>query len=57
VGKNVDSAMQIISKDRPSLIVVKLPEESIVTLDFRLDRVRVFYDPVTLHVTSIPAIG
>jgi hypothetical protein len=57
VGKNVDYAMQIISEDRPDVLVVKLPEGSIVTLDFRLDRVRVFYDPVTIRVTSIPMIG
>jgi hypothetical protein len=36
---------------------VKLTQGSMVTMDMRMDRVRVFHDPATGMVTSIPRIG
>eukprot|EP00939_MAST-03C_sp_MAST-3C-sp1_P003294 g3294.t1 len=55
---DVDTAVQVIKSQRPDLrTVVKLPEGSMVTKDYRLDRVRVYYDTSTNKVTKAPMAG
>ncbi|CAD8070758.1 unnamed protein product [Paramecium sonneborni] len=44
VGKTAEEAKQIILGDNAHLDVQLLPEDSIVTMDYRMDRVRVFHD-------------
>ena len=57
LGKNVDYAFEKIKKQRPELNVYKIRFNDMYTADFRLDRVRIFYDPNTLLVTKVPRIG
>ena len=49
--------MEAIKLERPELTVVKVIEGSMVTMDHRLDRVRVFYNENTGLVTSPPRVG
>lgn len=51
----IDHAVAVISSERPDLKVIKLPYGSIVTLDMRLDRVRVFHRNNV--VSNIPQVG
>ena len=57
LGKNVDYAFEKIKKQRPDLNVYKIRFNDMYTKDFRLDRVRIFYDPNTLLVTKVPRVG
>ena len=57
VGKDVDAAVAQIKSERPKLKVHKLPKDSMVTKDWRMDRVRVFYDTATNKVTRAPMVG
>ncbi|RCV15574.1 hypothetical protein SETIT_3G067300v2 [Setaria italica] len=52
VGMSVEEAKKVILKDKPDADIVVLPVGSPVTLDLRLDRVRIFVDTVsqTPHV-------
>ncbi|CAK93862.1 unnamed protein product (macronuclear) [Paramecium tetraurelia] len=56
VGKTIQQAIQIIKKDGPNLQIQVLPEGSIVTMDYRRDRVRIFHNPKGI-VIQIPSIG
>ena len=56
VGMPVDQAIAIIQQENPGINVVKLPENSPTTRDFRLNRVRVFHD-ADGNVTSEPRTG
>ena len=56
-GKNVDEAVQAIKDENPELVVLKVPVDSMVTMDYRTDRVRVFYDEATNLVKRIPHCG
>ncbi|TKW24721.1 hypothetical protein SEVIR_3G068300v4 [Setaria viridis] len=49
---SVEEAKKVILKDKPDADIVVLPVGSPVTLDLRLDRVRIFVDTVaqTPHV-------
>jgi len=53
----VEAAINKIKAERPELNVVKVSKDSMVTMDFRLDRVRVWYDPDTGKVEGAPKIG
>ena len=53
---NVDEAVQQIKTERPELQVVKVKEGSMVTMDYRLNRVRVYYDE-SGRVSSPPKVG
>uniref|UniRef100_A0ACD5Y3C2 Uncharacterized protein n=1 Tax=Avena sativa TaxID=4498 RepID=A0ACD5Y3C2_AVESA len=54
VGKSIEEAKKIILEDRPDVKTVEVfPVGTIVTEDFRLDRVRIFVD----IVAEIPRIG
>ena len=44
VGRNAEEAVAEIKQNNPSLKVVAIAEGSPVTMDYRLDRVRVFYN-------------
>ena len=56
--RDVDEAIASIKESRPDLRRVdKIPEGSPVTKDWRIDRVRVFYNPKTNQVTGVPRIG
>ena len=56
VGKTADAAKAAILKDNPKLKVHVLPEGSMVTMDYRTDRVRVFVDPNN-KVSQVPSVG
>lgn len=56
-GKNVDEAVQSIKDENPELVVEKHSVNSMVTMDFRMDRVRVFYDEATNFVSRAPHCG
>ena len=57
VGMNKDDAVVVIKTQNPSLNVIAVPENSPVTMDYRLDRVRVFYNKETNKVVSQPKVG
>lgn len=57
VGKDVLTVVQEIKAANPALQVVKVEEGSPVTMDFRTDRVRVFYDAGSNTVVGTPKIG
>jgi len=44
VGMTGEEAKQIILQAEPSLLVQVMPEDSMMTMDYRTDRVRVFVD-------------
>jgi len=54
---DVEAAINKIKAERPELNVVKVTTGSMVTMDFRVDRVRVWYDPETGKVEGAPKIG
>ena len=56
-GVNVDLAVRTIRRGNPRLNVMKVPSGSAVTMDYRLDRVRVMYDRNTNLVRGVPTIG
>ena len=56
-NSDVDEAMRKIKEERPELKVVKVKKGSMVTMDYNLQRVRVYYDPDTGKVTSSPKAG
>jgi hypothetical protein len=57
VGMDRDQAITVIKTQNPSLNVVAVPENSMVTMDYRLDRVRVFYNETTNKVSYQPMLG
>ena len=56
VGFKGEEAVAAIKKDRPYLQVFVIPEGSIVTMDFREDRVRVWVDD-NGSVAQAPLVG
>ncbi len=57
LATDVDAALLKIQQERPGLKVVKVKQGSMVTMDFSLERVRVYYDPESGQVSSIPTVG
>jgi len=58
VGKDGEEAKQTILSENPSVTQVYIiPEGSMVTMDYREDRVWVFVDTTTNKVVSKPQIG
>ena len=53
VGKSVKEAKKAILKDKPDAKIVVLPAGSIVTMDYRTDRVRLFVDTIV----EVPRVG
>ena len=56
-GMDVDQAVQLIKEENTDLTVHKIEEGSMVTADYRTDRVRVFYNVDTNTVAGTPRIG
>ncbi|MFD3330041.1 serine protease inhibitor [Streptomyces sp. NPDC058701] len=57
VGRTADEAVAVIRRTNPDIVRVPvLADGSLVTADFREDRVRVFTDADD-HVTRVPRIG
>ena len=56
MGQPAEDAKAFIETKEPCLTVILVPEGSPVTLDFRTDRVRIFFDTNNL-VVGIPQIG
>ena len=56
-GINVDKAIENIKKENPELNVYKVATDEMVTMDYRTDRVRVYYDRNTNLVVTAPTIG
>ena len=58
VGIDVQAAVRVIEAERPDLIVVNpVRDGSIVSMDFAVRRVRVFYSVETGKVVRTPRIG
>jgi Potato inhibitor I family len=56
VGKSVSEVLKTIKEERPELHVVEVPQNSMVTMDMRFDRVRIFSD-VYGNVVKPPRVG
>lgn len=57
VGRTADEAVAVIRRTNPAVVqVLVVADGSMVTMDFREDRVRVFTDAHD-HVTRVPRIG
>jgi hypothetical protein len=50
---SVEEATKVILKDKPEAQIVVVPAGSPVTLDYRIDRVRLFVDTVA----EVPRVG
>jgi hypothetical protein len=50
---SVEEATNVILKDKPEAQIVVVPAGSPVTLDYRIDRVRLFVDTVA----EVPRVG
>lgn len=55
-GLEGEEARKIIEKEFPSLSVQVVPEDSMVTMDFREDRVRIFVN-ASGKVARVPMLG
>jgi hypothetical protein len=55
-GMDGEEAKAVLKNEYPSLLVQLIPENSIVTMDYREDRVRVFVDKDG-KVVKVPMIG
>ena len=56
VGRNKDEVILEIQTERPNMKVIAVKEGSMVTMDFRMDRVRV-YHAEDGSVVGIPSVG
>ena len=56
VGMDVDRAVEQIKLDNNNVNVIKVPSGSMVTMDYRMDRVRVYYNDSNI-VEITPNIG
>lgn len=56
LGKSVSEVTKTIKEERPELHVVEVPQNSMVTMDMRFDRVRIFSD-VNGNVVKPPRVG
>jgi hypothetical protein len=50
---SVEEATKVILKDKPEAQIVVVPAGSPVTLDYRIDRVRLFVDTIA----EVPRVG
>lgn len=56
VGKLGEEAKEEILKERPGLEIQVIPEDSMMTMDFREDRVRILVD-ANQKVSQAPRVG
>lgn len=58
VGADADAAVAAIELERPDMLLVRAtPHDSIVSMDYAVRRVRVFFDPATRRVVRAPRVG
>ena len=56
-GKSVEVAKATIAKIYPKFTIQVLKKGTMVTMDYRSDRIRIFVDPDTGLVDGFPKIG
>ncbi|KAM3399693.1 hypothetical protein ACQJBY_004864 [Aegilops geniculata] len=56
VGKLVEEAKKVILQDKPEARFVVLPVGTIVTMEYRIDRVRLFVDSLD-KIAQVPRVG
>nr|1TM4_I Chain I, chymotrypsin inhibitor 2 [Hordeum vulgare subsp. vulgare] len=56
VGKSVEEAKKVILQDKPAAQIIVLPVGTIVTGEYRIDRVRLFVDRLD-NIAQVPRVG
>ncbi|KAF6992968.1 hypothetical protein CFC21_009918 [Triticum aestivum] len=56
VGKSVEEARKVILQDKPEARIIVLPLGTIVTMEYRIDRVRLFVDRLNT-IAQVPRVG
>uniref|UniRef100_A0A3B5YRR0 Chymotrypsin inhibitor-2 n=1 Tax=Triticum aestivum TaxID=4565 RepID=A0A3B5YRR0_WHEAT len=56
VGKSVEEAKKVILQDKSEAQIVVLPVGTIVTMEYRIDRVRLFVDSLD-KIAQVPRVG
>nr|1TM5_I Chain I, chymotrypsin inhibitor 2 [Hordeum vulgare subsp. vulgare] len=56
VGKSVEEAKKVILQDKPAAQIIVLPVGTIVTAEYRIDRVRLFVDRLD-NIAQVPRVG
>nr|1Y3B_I Chain I, chymotrypsin inhibitor 2 [Hordeum vulgare] len=56
VGKSVEEAKKVILQDKPAAQIIVLPVGTIVTMSYRIDRVRLFVDRLD-NIAQVPRVG
>nr|7AOK_A Chain A, Subtilisin-chymotrypsin inhibitor-2A [Hordeum vulgare] len=56
VGKSVEEAKKVILQDKPEAQIIVLPVGTIVTMEYRIDRVRIFVDKLD-NIAQVPRVG
>ncbi|KAF6981877.1 hypothetical protein CFC21_000339 [Triticum aestivum] len=56
VGKSVEEAKKVILQDKSEAQIVVLPVGTIVTMEYRIDRVRLFVDCLD-KIAQVPRVG
>ena len=56
VGKSVEEAKKVILQDKPDAWIVVLPVGIIVTMEYRIYRVRLFVDRLNT-IAQVPRVG
>ncbi|VAH12493.1 unnamed protein product [Triticum turgidum subsp. durum] len=56
VGKSVEEAKKVIMQDKSEAQIVVLPVGTIVTMEYRIDRVRLFVDSLD-KIAQVPRVG
>nr|ABW71792.1 chymotrypsin inhibitor-2 [Hordeum vulgare f. agriocrithon] len=56
VGKSVEEAKKVILQDKPEAQIIVLPVGTIVTIEYRIDRVRLFVDRLD-NIAPVPRVG
>nr|1Y33_I Chain I, chymotrypsin inhibitor 2 [Hordeum vulgare] len=56
VGKSVEEAKKVILQDKPAAQIIVLPVGTIVPMEYRIDRVRLFVDRLD-NIAQVPRVG
>nr|ABW71769.1 chymotrypsin inhibitor-2 [Hordeum vulgare f. agriocrithon] len=56
VGKSVEEAKKVILQNKPGAQIIVLPVGTIVTMEYRIDRVRLFVDRID-NIAQVPRVG
>lgn len=57
LGADSEVAKATVQSEAPGKTVLLVPAGNLVTMDFRMDRVRIFYDRGTNRVAEVPRVG